>query len=104
MSVWKNDYINTKSKRNSINQIIDVLKWKQFLTENEIMFTAFGYDRNYSGASNKKYADMLRRSMVKGVIGRVEMKRPGSRAKYLYYLKENEAGIVRHIRSSYIGA
>jgi len=104
MSVWKNDYINTKSKRNSINQIIDVLKWKQFLTENEIMFTAFGYDRNYSRASNKKYADMLRRSMVKGVIGRVEMKRPGSRAKYLYYLKENEAGIVRHIRSSYIGA
>jgi predicted transcriptional regulator len=103
MSVWKNDYINTKSKRNSINQIIDVLKWKQFLTENEIMFTAFGYDRNYSRASNKKYADMLRRSMVKGVIGRVEMKRPGSRAKYLYYLKENEAGIVRHIRSSYIG-
>ena len=91
-------------KRNSINQIIDVLKWKQFLTENEIMFTAFGYDRNYSRASNKKYADMLRRSMVKGVIGRVEMKRPGSRAKYLYYLKENEAGIVRHIRSSYIGA
>jgi len=104
MSVWKNDYINTKSKRNSINQIIDVLKWKQFLTENEIMFTAFGYDRNYSRASNKKYADMLRRSMVKGVIGRVEMKHPGSRAKYLYYLKENEAGIVRHIRSSYIGA
>ena len=90
-------------KRNSINQIIDVLKWKQFLCENEIMFVAFGYDRNDSRASNKKYADMLRRSMVKGVIGRVEMKRPGSRAKYLYYLKENEAGIVRHIRSSYIG-
>ena len=102
MSVWKNDYINTKSKRNSINQIIDVLKWKQFLTENEIMFTAFGYDRNYSRVSNKKYADMLRRSMVKGVIGRVEMKRPGSRAKYLYYLKENEMGIVNHIRGSYI--
>lgn len=105
MSVWKNDYINTKSKRNSINQIIDVLKWKQFLTENEIMFTAFGYDRNYSGASNKKYADMLRRGMAKGIIDRVEMKGWGdSRSKYLYYLKENEAGIVRHIRSSYIGA
>ena len=104
MSVWKNDYINTKSKRNSINQIIDVLKWKQFLTENEIMFTAFGYDRNYSGASNKKYADMLRRGMAKGIIDRVEMKGWGdSRSKYLYYLKENEAGIVRHIRSSYIG-
>ena len=103
MSVWKNDYINTKSKRNSINQIIDVLKWKQFLTENEIMFTAFGYDRNDSMASNKKYADMLRRGMAKGIIDRVEMKGwRTSRSKYLYYLKENEVGIVNHIRGSYI--
>ena len=90
-------------KRNSINQIIDVLKWKQFLCENEIMFVAFGYDRNDSRASNKKYADMLRRGMAKGIIGRIEMKHPANRSRYLYYLKENEAGIVRHIRSSYIG-
>jgi|TARA_R100000152_G_C6699245_1_gene129129 hypothetical protein len=90
-------------KRNSINQIIDVLKWKQFLTENEIMFAAFGYDRNDSRASNKKYADMLRRGMAKGIIGRVEMKNwRTSRSKYLYYLKENEVGIVNHIRGSYI--
>ena len=90
-------------KRNSINQIIDVLKWKQFLTENEIMFTAFGYDRNDSRASNKKYADMLRRGMAKGIIDRVEMKKtPRNRSKYLYYLKENEMGIVNHIRGSYI--
>ena len=90
-------------KRNSINQIIDVLKWKQFLTENEIMFAAFGYDRNDSRASNKKYADMLRRGMDKGIIGRVEMKNwRTSRSKYLYYLKENEVGIVNHIRGSYI--
>ena len=103
MDVWANDYINTRSKRNSINQIIDVLKWKQFLTENEIMFTAFGYDRNDTRASNKKYADMLRRGMVKGIIDRVEMKGWGtSRSKYLYYLKENEMGIVNHIRGSYI--
>tara|TARA_Y100000401_G_C8302327_1_gene214872 strand:- start:124 stop:411 length:288 start_codon:yes stop_codon:yes gene_type:complete len=90
-------------KRNSINQIIDVLKWKQFLTENEIMFAAFGYDRNDSRASNKKYADMLRRGMAKGIIDRVEMKSwRTSRSKYLYYLKENEVGIVNHIRGSYI--
>jgi hypothetical protein len=90
-------------KRNSINQIIDVLKWKQFLTENEIMFAAFGYDRNDSRTSNKKYADMLRRGMAKGIIGRVEMKNwRTSRSKYLYYLKENEVGIVNHIRGSYI--
>ena len=90
-------------KRNSINQIIDVLKWKQYLTENEIMFAAFGYDRNDSRASNKKYADMLRRGMAKGIIGRVEMKNwRTSRSKYLYYLKEDEVGIVNHIRGSYI--
>ena len=91
-------------KRNSINQIIDILKWKQFLTENEIMFTAFGYDRNDTRASNKKYADMLRRGMAKGIIDRVEMKNQYDISKYLYYLKEHEAGIVRHIRCSYIGA
>ena len=90
-------------KRNSINQIIDVLKWKQFLTENEIMFTAFGYDRNDTRASNKKYADMLRRGMAKGIIDRVEMKNwRTSRSKYLYYLKEDEVGIVNYIRGSYI--
>ena len=94
-------------KRNSINQIIDVLKWKQFLTENEIMFAAFGYDRNHHGTqlgiANKKYADMLRRGMAKGIIDRVEMKKtPRNRSKYLYYLKENEMGIVNHIRGSYI--
>ncbi len=103
MDVWTNDYIKPRAKRNSINQIIDVLKWKQFLTENEIMSTAFGYDRNYSRASNKKYADMLRRGMAKGIIDRIEMKHPANRSKYLYYLKENEMGIVNHIRGSYIG-
>ncbi len=103
MDVWTNDYIKPRSKNNSIKQIIEVLKWKQFLTENEIMSTAFGYDRNYSRASNKKYADMLRRGMAKGIIDRVEMKGwRTSRSKYLYYLKENELGIVNHIRGSYI--
>ena len=95
-------------KRNSIKQIIDILKWKQFLTENELMFVTFGYDRSHHGTqlgiSNKKYADMLRRGMAKGIIDRVEMKKtPRNRSKYLYYLKENEMGIVNHIRGSYIG-
>ena len=93
-------------KRNSINQIIDTLKWKKFLCENEIKFVTFGYDRNYHGTqlriANKKYADMLRRGMAKGIICRVEMKHPVNRSKYLYYLKENEAGIVNQIRGSYI--
>ena len=75
-------------KRNSINQIIDVLKWKQFLTENEIMFVAFGYDRNDSRASNKKYADMLRRGMKKGLIDRMEWPSNAikhGRSKFIYF-------------------
>ena len=50
-------------KRNSLKQILHTLAWKSFLTENEIMEVTFGYNRNTSGASNKKYADMLRRGI-----------------------------------------
>ena len=80
-------------KRNSINQIIDVLKWKQFLCENEIMFVAFGYDRNDTRASNKKYADMLRRGLKKGIIARQEVDSEFAKSlgyngntKFLYYV------------------
>ena len=90
-------------KRNSLKEILHTLAWKSFLTENEIMEVTFGYNRNEDRSSNKKYADMLRRGMAKGIIDRVEMKNwRTSRSKYLYYLKENEVGIVNHIRGSYI--
>ena len=63
------------TKNNSVNQMVDALKKLGPLTENEIHKTCFGYDRNEEGrygSSNKKYADMLRRGMRKGLIGRVE--------------------------------
>jgi len=58
--------------RNSVKQMVNVLKQFGPMTENEITQTAFSYDRNNSyGESNKKYADMLRRGVKKGIIARV---------------------------------
>ena len=83
------------TKNNSVHQMVEVLKRIGPMTENEIHQTAFGYDRNNSFGSNKKYADMLRRGMRKGLIRRVEMAHNGvnltrlntkpTRARFIYY-------------------
>ena len=87
------------TKNNSVNQMVSVLKQFGPMTENEIHQTAFNYDRNYHGTvmgeSNKKYADMLRRGMRKGLIRRVEMAHDGvnltrintkpTRSRFIYY-------------------
>ena len=85
--------------RNSIKQMVSVLKQFGPMTENEITQTAFNYDRNYHGTvmgeSNKKYADMLRRGITKGIIDRVEIPSNAinltrintkpTRAKFIYF-------------------
>ena len=73
------------TKNNSIKQILQVLSDFEFLTENEIFELAFGYDRNYSSDSNKKYAEMLRRGLKKGYINRTitKDKKP---SKFVYFL------------------
>jgi hypothetical protein len=83
------------TKNNSVHQMVEVLKRIGPMTENEIHQTAFGYDRNNSFGSNKKYADMLRRGMRKGLIRRVEMAHDGvnltrintkpTRSRFIYY-------------------
>ena len=83
------------TKNNSVKQMVDVLKEYGPLSENDINKAAFGYDRNTSFGSNKKYADMLRRGMRKGLIRRVEMAHNGvnltrintkpTRARFIYY-------------------
>ena len=83
------------TKNNSVKQMVEVLKRIGPMTENEIHQTAFGYDRNNSFGSNKKYADMLRRGMRNGLIRRVEMVHDGvnltrlntkpTRARFIYY-------------------
>lgn len=80
------------SKRNSYKAILEVLEEGVLMTENEIFIEAFGYDRNLSNRSNKKYADMLRRTMYKGLIDRKKVDRSCmlekelfGRAQYYYF-------------------
>jgi len=76
------------TKNNSVKQMVDVLKEYGPLSENDINKAAFGYDRNHHGTimgeSNKKYADMLRRGMQKGIIKRIEAD-TNTRSQFLYY-------------------
>jgi hypothetical protein len=80
------------TKNNSIKQILQVLRDFEFLTENEIFELAFGYYRNESSDSNKKYADMLRRGLSKKFIGRidnriVECREDIGQARFVYVLR-----------------
>jgi len=75
-------------ERNSVMEMVDVLKRIGPMTENEISKAAFGYDRNRSIYSNKKYADMLRRGMKKGFIARMEWPSNAikfGRERFIYY-------------------
>ena len=80
------------TKNNSVNQMVKVLKEYGPLTENDVNKAAFGYDRNTSFESNKKYADMLRRGMRKGLIKRIDAD-PSSRSQFLYYATRPDSEI-----------
>jgi hypothetical protein len=78
----------------SVNEIIEHLIKFPFQTESEIQEDVFGYFRNETWKSNKKYADMLRRGLAKGYYKRVLWKtKQDSRNLYRYYVptsvKEN---------------
>ncbi|CAB4138568.1 hypothetical protein UFOVP331_128 [uncultured Caudovirales phage] len=72
-------------KNNSIKQILISLRDAPNQTENEIFISTFGYNRNTSKFSNKKYAEMLRRGLKKGYINRTitKDKKP---SKFVYFL------------------
>jgi hypothetical protein len=80
----------------SVNEIVEFLIEKPFKTETEIQEYVFDYYRNHSSTweSNKKYADMLRRGLSKGLYKRFLWKtKSDSRNLYRYYvptsIKEN---------------
>ena len=80
--------------RNSVKQIVEHLIKFPFQTESEIQEDLFGYYRNETWESNKKYADLLRRGLQKGLYKRILWKRKSdSRNLYRYYVptsvKEN---------------
>ena len=83
------------TKNNSVHEMVDALKRIGPMTENEIHKAAFGYDRNTSIHSNKKYADMLKRGLDKGIIKRrnIKGKYPDKfhgNTKYLYYNADHD--------------
>ncbi len=77
--------------RNSVNQIVDYLRQNNFQTETEIQENVFGYFRNAPRQleSNKKYADLLRRGVSKGLVHRIKHKKNQSQYVYLVVPKNN---------------
>ena len=73
------------TKRNSVNQIVDFLDLTVLASETRIQREVFGYDRNTSRESNKKYADMLRRGWWRKFYNRVEIRVPGLKSRIFYF-------------------
>ena len=78
-------YPNRVSPYRSVKEIEEFLYKNSFKTENEIQESVFNYYRNETSESNKKYADMLRRGLVKGTIKRVWWTKRGTDRAYYYY-------------------
>ena len=70
--------------RNSVNQIVSYLKQNNFQTESEIQENVFNYFRNETWESNKKYADLLRRAVSRGLVHRVKHKK--GRSQFVYFV------------------
>jgi len=75
-----------KTTQRMVNQpeIVNYLKQNPGKTENEIMFEIYGFDRNNTFHSNKKYAECLRRALRKGSIGRVQTRTTKGK-RYIYF-------------------
>jgi hypothetical protein len=71
----------------SVKEIVNFLIENPNKTESEIQEQVFGYYRNSTWESNKKYAEMLRRGLQKGYYKRYLWKmKSDSRKLYRYYV------------------
>jgi hypothetical protein len=71
----------------SVKEIVNFLQTSNYQTESQIQEKVFGYYRNSTWESNKKYADMLRRGLQKGLYKRILWKKKSdSRNLYYYYV------------------
>jgi hypothetical protein len=68
---------------NSVKQIVSYLKDNPFSSENQIINGAFSVAQGYS---NKKYKDMLRRGLRKGIINRKKVNLFNSKSRFFYYI------------------
>lgn len=73
----------------SVKEIVNFLNENPFQTESQIQEQVFGYFRNSSFQSNKKYAEMLRRGLDKGYYKRILLQEEGDRRAYFKYYIEN---------------
>ena len=74
------------TKRNSVNQIVEFLDLTVCASEGQIQKEVFGYYRKSKGGdANKKYADMLRRGLDKGLYKSFYMSVSGLRSRVFYY-------------------
>ena len=78
-------------KQNKQQDIIDVLEQNGSMSESEIFESAFGYYRNSSRDSNKKYADLLRRTLRSGKITRERV--TGKSHRFEYKINNNQKQI-----------
>jgi hypothetical protein len=79
------------TKNNSVQQMVACLSVNGAMPETLLLENTFGYIRSCMISSNKKYADMLRRGLKKGIIKRCEIKdidKPNyhGNIKFLYYV------------------
>ena len=72
---------------NSVKEVVEYLKSNPMSTETEIQQGVWGYYRGSTWESNKKYADLLRRGLKKGLYSRVEIENSG-RSKFFYFIKK----------------
>ena len=79
---------------NSVRQMVACLKVNGAMSETQLLEDTFGYIRSTMGhsISNKKYADMLRRGVKKGIITRQKVDSEFAKSlgyngntKFLYY-------------------
>ncbi len=73
----------------SVKEIVAFLEKNPYSSESQIQEQVFGYYRNSSFFSNKKYADMLRRGLAKGYYSRVADKSFNDGSTYRYFIKNN---------------
>ena len=81
---------NSPAPYRSVKEIVEYLTNNPNKTESEIQEDVFSYFRNETWESNKKYADMLRRGLSKGLYKRYLWKmKSDSKPLYRYYVPIN---------------
>jgi hypothetical protein len=75
-----------KINQNSVEDLVYTLTKKPLLTENKLIQKSFGFKRGRDLGSNKKYADLVRRALSKGLIIIIEFKIKDIKSRYYYFV------------------